>query len=211
MPTAVACSQCQQRFAAPDELAGRTVKCPNCSAAIQIPAAGAAAPQAAPQQPAAPQQQPGYKGYGQQPRGYGNAPAYGQPAQGYGQGAQGPQVPGYGQPQQGYGQPAAGAGGGLDSFFDEELTREQQAIQQRQQTAMAEQPHGNDKKFCPSCSAEIPNAVSFCVMCGYGNPDNDRNGGGGGGFGGGSGVTAGQVFFGIRIAFAILRIIALIG
>jgi hypothetical protein len=59
MPIKVTCA-CGQSFAAKDELAGRTVKCPKCSRPLAIPAAGAAgtAPSApaaaAPQQPAAP-------------------------------------------------------------------------------------------------------------------------------------------------------------
>lgn len=46
MPIKVACS-CGRSFAAPDHLAGRAVKCPNCSQPLKIPAAQ-------PQQPAAP-------------------------------------------------------------------------------------------------------------------------------------------------------------
>lgn len=46
MPIKVACS-CGQSFAAPDNLAGRTVKCPKCSQPLSIPAAQQ-------QQPAAP-------------------------------------------------------------------------------------------------------------------------------------------------------------
>jgi hypothetical protein len=46
MPIKVACS-CGQSFAAPDNLAGRTVKCPKCSQPLSIPAVQ-------PQQPAAP-------------------------------------------------------------------------------------------------------------------------------------------------------------
>ena len=61
MPIKVTCA-CGQSFAAKDELAGRTVKCPKCSRPLAIPAAGAgaampaAATQPMPQRPAMPQQ-----------------------------------------------------------------------------------------------------------------------------------------------------------
>lgn len=61
MPIKVTCA-CGQSFAAKDELAGRTVKCPKCSQPLAIPAAGAgaampaAATQPMPQRPAMPQQ-----------------------------------------------------------------------------------------------------------------------------------------------------------
>src|SRR5688572_3853669 len=61
MPIKVTCA-CGQSFAAKDELAGRTVKCPKCSRPLAIPAAGgaaaipAAATQPMPQQPMMPQQ-----------------------------------------------------------------------------------------------------------------------------------------------------------
>ena len=48
MPIKVTCA-CGQSFAAKDELAGRTVKCPKCSRPLAIPAAGAAAPAPSPQ------------------------------------------------------------------------------------------------------------------------------------------------------------------
>ena len=70
MPIKVACA-CGAAFAAKDELAGRTVKCPKCAQPLTIPASGAAAPKAAPagaakpaaaaattQRPSAPRQQP---------------------------------------------------------------------------------------------------------------------------------------------------------
>ena len=58
MPIKVACA-CGAAFAAKDELAGRTVKCPKCQQPLKIPAAGAPAP-AAPRPPAkhAPIQRP---------------------------------------------------------------------------------------------------------------------------------------------------------
>lgn len=55
MPIKVTCA-CGQSFAAKDELAGRTVKCPKCSRPLAIPAVGAAGvvpAQLVPQQPAA--------------------------------------------------------------------------------------------------------------------------------------------------------------
>lgn len=54
MPIAVGC-QCGQRFAAPDHLAGKQVKCPKCGSPLSIPSGNPAAtapPQ--PQMPAAP-------------------------------------------------------------------------------------------------------------------------------------------------------------
>lgn len=38
----VTCSNCQSRFNAPEKVAGKTVKCPNCASPIQIPAVAAA-------------------------------------------------------------------------------------------------------------------------------------------------------------------------
>lgn len=55
MPIAVGC-QCGQRFAAPDHLAGKQVKCPKCGSALNIPAVQAAA--VASPQVAVPQTQP---------------------------------------------------------------------------------------------------------------------------------------------------------
>ncbi|HUE74267.1 MAG TPA: hypothetical protein VMP01_25525 [Pirellulaceae bacterium] len=52
MPIKVTCA-CGQSFAAKDELAGRTVKCPKCSRPLAIPAAGGAG--AVPASPLAPQ------------------------------------------------------------------------------------------------------------------------------------------------------------
>jgi hypothetical protein len=52
MPIKVQCA-CGAAFAAKDELAGRTVKCPKCQQPLAIPAAASAAPAAA-RQPAAP-------------------------------------------------------------------------------------------------------------------------------------------------------------
>lgn len=54
MPIRVAC-QCGKAFAAPDNLAGKAVKCPGCGQPLRIPG-GAAAP--APARPAAPQPAP---------------------------------------------------------------------------------------------------------------------------------------------------------
>lgn len=48
MPIPVACS-CGKSFAAPDNLAGKTVRCPGCQQPLAIPAAGQAAPQTRPQ------------------------------------------------------------------------------------------------------------------------------------------------------------------
>lgn len=47
MPIAVECNQCQSRFGAPDHLAGKSVRCPTCSATISIPGT-AAGPKTAP-------------------------------------------------------------------------------------------------------------------------------------------------------------------
>ena len=55
MPIKVTCT-CGSSFAAKDELAGRTVKCPKCSSPLTIPAAGPTIP--APARAAAPQPQP---------------------------------------------------------------------------------------------------------------------------------------------------------
>ena len=38
MPIQVACGKCQKRYKAPDRLAGKRLKCPNCSSAIAVPA-----------------------------------------------------------------------------------------------------------------------------------------------------------------------------
>ena len=38
MSLTVSCGKCGKRFAAPDKLAGTTVKCPNCKAPIDVPA-----------------------------------------------------------------------------------------------------------------------------------------------------------------------------
>ena len=55
MPIKVTCT-CGSSFAAKDELAGRTVKCPKCSSPLTIPAGGAAIP--APARATTPQPQP---------------------------------------------------------------------------------------------------------------------------------------------------------
>jgi hypothetical protein len=55
MPIKVTCA-CGQSFAAKDELAGRTVKCPKCSRPLAIPATGATGSVPAPPAPASPQQ-----------------------------------------------------------------------------------------------------------------------------------------------------------
>lgn len=46
MPVVVACTQCNSRFQAKDELAGRQVKCPRCQNVLQIPARAEPAAQA---------------------------------------------------------------------------------------------------------------------------------------------------------------------
>jgi hypothetical protein len=56
MPIKVSCS-CGANFAAKDELAGKTVKCPKCKQPLAIPA-GVAAPRQAPKQPPVPQLAP---------------------------------------------------------------------------------------------------------------------------------------------------------
>jgi len=56
MPINVACDKCSQKFAAPDKLAGKAVRCPKCSNPIRIPARGGGPAQQTAQQPA-PQQQ----------------------------------------------------------------------------------------------------------------------------------------------------------
>src|SRR5271157_2951729 len=48
MPIAVKCP-CGVALKAPDNLAGKAIKCPKCQAVVKIPAAGAAAAPAAPQ------------------------------------------------------------------------------------------------------------------------------------------------------------------
>ena len=53
MPIKVSCS-CGAAFAAKDELAGKTVKCPKCQQPLAIPGGGAAAPQLAPPDPGVP-------------------------------------------------------------------------------------------------------------------------------------------------------------
>jgi len=76
MPIQVAC-QCGQRFAAKEELAGKTVKCPKCGSPLAIP--GPAAKQNAnPQQAHSPQGQP-QQNWPQQ-----NWPQQGWPQQGAG-------------------------------------------------------------------------------------------------------------------------------
>jgi len=55
MPIKVAC-KCGQRFAAPDKLAGKAVKCPKCGQPLRIPAAGTQQPGA--QKPVAQQPRP---------------------------------------------------------------------------------------------------------------------------------------------------------
>jgi len=108
------------------------------------------------------------------------------------------------------------AGGGkLDSFFDEELAREQQAMAQRQVAAMNAAPRAKPEKMCPKCQAEIPNAVNFCVMCGYGNPDNHGAGGRSRG-GGGGGISVNEdtmwkVWIGFRVVLIVLRVLAALG
>ena len=37
----VQCGQCSKRYAAPDKLAGQRVMCPECGAAVNVPAAAA--------------------------------------------------------------------------------------------------------------------------------------------------------------------------
>ena len=53
MPIKVSCS-CGAAFAAKDELAGKTVKCPKCQQPLAIPGGAAAAPQVAPPDPGVP-------------------------------------------------------------------------------------------------------------------------------------------------------------
>jgi hypothetical protein len=53
MTILVTCRSCQKQYRLPDEWAGRKAKCKGCGQAMDIPAAGAAAPAASPQ-PAAP-------------------------------------------------------------------------------------------------------------------------------------------------------------
>jgi biopolymer transport protein ExbD len=43
VPIPIQCSSCQSRYAAPDHLAGKSVRCPQCQSAVAIPAGPAAA------------------------------------------------------------------------------------------------------------------------------------------------------------------------
>jgi hypothetical protein len=97
MPIVVTC-RCGKSYSANDQLAGKSLPCPNCQAVIQVPAGnfeplglGAAAGV----DPFAAAAAPGHDPFAASP----GQPAYGQPA--YGQ-------PAYGQPA--YGQPAYGQG-----------------------------------------------------------------------------------------------------
>src|SRR3954464_3945399 len=88
MPIPVACV-CGSRFAAPDNLAGRTVKCPKCQSPINIPsgapamaAPGAFPGQGMPSQQMPSQQMPGQQMPSQQMPGYAPGPMNpGYPAQ----------------------------------------------------------------------------------------------------------------------------------
>ena len=44
----VQCGQCSKRYAAPDKLAGQRVMCPQCGAAVNVPAAAAGPEQKTP-------------------------------------------------------------------------------------------------------------------------------------------------------------------
>jgi hypothetical protein len=140
MPIKVQCA-CGKGFAAKDELAGKTVKCPNCQQPLKIPgAAPAAAAAKAPAKPGA--AAPAAK------------PAAAKPA------APKPASPPAAAPKPAAAKPAAAAARpsapapapkSTDSLFDE-IGLEAAAVGTRP---------------CPGCTAPMPIEAVVCIKCGY--------------------------------------------
>lgn len=144
MPIQVAC-QCGQRFAAKDELAGRTVKCPKCGSPLAIPRPSASQPAPPPGGPA------GYTGQGFAPPGAYPQQPY--PDSGYTGGGFDPLAqPGGSHAQSWLGTGAASSGGGgLGDLFDE--------------AGMSAPAHTGPR--CPGCAAPMRPEAIICVQCGY--------------------------------------------
>jgi hypothetical protein len=139
MPIKVQCS-CGKAFAAKDELAGKTVKCPGCQQPLKIPG-GAPAVAKAPTRPAAPgpAAKPAAKPAAPKPAG---APAAAKPAAA--KPATAPAAP----RKSATAAPVAKSG---DSLFDE----------------IGLQAAAEGTRPCPGCTAPMPIEAVVCVKCGY--------------------------------------------